>query len=288
MTAETLWTPWTPRGRLDGPFRIPACLSRTSSQLHYRESIVRPMRTSNETLRRLERLHVRAWPATETARIDGWLWRWSGGGSQRANSVSTVSFIGNDMSNALDRVEARYHSKDCPSRLHTYDLSQPAGLPELLIARGYGAGETTVTMLATAGPGEAPADVEVADDPPAEWLDVYMEAITESRRAVNRQILRRVPDPRAFFSVRRGGRVISTALCVIDGGHAVAECVATRETDRGQRGADTAMRALMSWAASLGAHTVGLQVVEQNRPALALYRRLGFQPVCTNRFWVKP
>jgi len=130
--------------------------------------------------------------------------------------------------------------------------------------------------------------VTFAADPAAEWRDVYMRAITPSRRVVNRQILWRIPDPRAFISVRRGGRVISTALAVVDGGHAVAECVATREDARGQRGADTAMRALMYWAASLGAHTVGLQVVARNRPAIALYQRLGFEAVCANRFWVKP
>src|ERR1700734_1637215 len=49
----------------------------------------------DETARRLERLHVRAWPAGETARLDGWLWRWSGGASQRANSVATIDFTGN-------------------------------------------------------------------------------------------------------------------------------------------------------------------------------------------------
>ena len=251
-----------------------------------------PTHTSNETLRRLERLHVRAWPASETARIDGWLWRWSGGGSQRANSVSTIDFIGNDMADALDRVEARYRAKDCPSQVHTFDLSQPSGLPALLTARGYGMGETTLTMLATAPiSGQQSGltlDVAVANDPNAEWLDVYMAAITAGRRAVNRQILRRIPDPRGFFSVRSGGRVISIALGVVDGGHAVDECVATREGARRRRGADVAMRALMTWAASLGAHTVGLQVVEQNQPAIALYRRLGFQTACTNRFWVKP
>jgi GNAT superfamily N-acetyltransferase len=247
------------------------------------------MRTVPETLRRLERLHVRAWPAAETERIDGWLWRWSGGGSQRANSVSTIDFIGNDLGSALDRVEARYRAKLSPVQFHTCDFSLPAGLPALLTARGYRAGESTVTMLATAAsPSIPPDDVVVTSDVTPEWLDVYLEAITENRRSVNRRILGRIPDPRAFFSVRRGGRVISTALCVIDGGYAVAECVATREDARGHRGADAAMRALMAWATSLGAHTIGLQFVSGNLPAMALYRRLGFGVVCTNRFWISP
>ena len=246
----------------------------------------------DETVRCLERLHVRAWPAGETARLDGWLWRWSGGGSQRANSVSTIDFTGNDVHAALDRVEALYRAKSSPSQLHTYALSQPPGLVEALTERGYGPGQTTLTMLATAPSTVMPPDlaglsVSVTDDPSAEWLDVYLEAITESRREVNQQILRRVPDPRAFFIVRRDGRAISTALGVVDGGHCVIECVATRAGSRGQRGADLAVRALMIWAASLGAHTIGLQVVHDNQAAITLYRRLGFVPVCDNQFWVK-
>ena len=52
------------------------------------------MQIAADDLRHIERLHVRAWPAFETANIHGWLWRYSGGASQRANSVSTVNFTG--------------------------------------------------------------------------------------------------------------------------------------------------------------------------------------------------
>lgn len=250
-----------------------------------------PRQTMNfdpDTLRLIERLHVRAWPATQSAHVDGWLWRWSGGGSQRANAVSTIDFTGTDPEAVLDRVEALYRAKGAPVRLHTYDLTRPKSLPALLAARSYGRGETTVTMLATTQTGPPPPGVHAANEPSAAWLSVYMEAISDNRRAVNREILRRIPGPRMFFTVYHDGRAISTALGVVHGGHAVAECVATRADARGQRGADSAMRALMAWAASLGAQTVGLQVVDTNVSASRLYTRLGFAAAATNRFWIGP
>ena len=186
----------------------------------------------------------------------------------------------------MSSIEARYRANRAPARFHTFDLTQPPDLADRLIARGYVAGEATLTMLGIAALGLVPDGVEITDHPTPEWLDVYLGAITESRRAVNRQILARVPDPRAFFSLRRDGRLISTALGVVHGAFAVVECVATRPDMRGQRGAEAAVRALLIWAASWGAHTVGLQVVENNASALALYRRLGFEAVCTNQFWV--
>ena len=81
------------------------------------------MKIADDDIRRIERLCVRAWPAFETADIHGWLWRLSGGGSQRANSVSTVDFAGGDPATALDAVEARYRARNAPVWIHTYDLS---------------------------------------------------------------------------------------------------------------------------------------------------------------------
>src|SRR5882672_4692454 len=151
------------------------------------------MQIAADDLRRIERLHVRAWPAFETANIHGWLWRYSGGGSQRANSVSTVDFVGGDPASALDEAEARYRAGNAMVRFHTYDLSAPAAIVDLLQRRGYRGGETTLTMAKTVGASDPPADVEVTSVPSAEWQQVYLGAISESRRSVNVQILGAVP-----------------------------------------------------------------------------------------------
>jgi GNAT superfamily N-acetyltransferase len=236
---------------------------------------------------RMERAHVLAWPALRTASIDGWLWRSSGGGSQRANSVSTIDFCGSDLDAAIDVVEARYEAAGMAARFHTYDHTAPAGLVARLRDRGYEEGETTLTMFRRLEPSATAAQVDIREHAWDEWFDVYLGAITESRRTVNRQILSAIPQPRAFFGCRKDGRMISTALCVIGFGCAVVECVATRPEARGQRGARTVMAGLLSWAARQDASLVGLQVVEGNAQAVQLYRSLGFVPGAANRFWSK-
>lgn len=241
-----------------------------------------------DVLRRMELAHVTAWPALETADMQGWLWRRSGGGSQRANSASTVRFTGDDPDAAIKAVEARYNALGARAQFHTFDWTEPAGLADLLQARGYRSGETTLTMIKHPAPADRPAEVVVMQQPDDGWLQVYLGAITESRRTVNAQILRGIPEPRAFFACRRNGRTISTALSVTGHGCAVVECVATAADARRQGGADAVMAGLAAWVATQPVEWVGLQVVESNAAALPLYRRLGFAAAATNRFWVQP
>ena len=245
------------------------------------------MLPNDDHMRAMERAHVKAWPATTTALVQGWLWRCSGGGSQRANSVSTVDFDGGDPDAALDAIEARYRAQGLPPRVQTFDLTLPTDLPDRLSARGYRETEATLTLFKRPEAVAEPTDVERSEAPTEDWLSVYLSAITENRRRVNVGILARAPGPRAFFTVRRDGVAISSALCVTGFGCAVVECVATAAGARRQGGAERAMRALESWARGQGVDWIGLQVVATNTAARALYDRLGYVAGAKNRFWVR-
>ena len=239
--------------------------------------------TRNDRVR-MERAHVLAWPALRTVIVDGWLWRSSGGGSQRANSVSTVDFTGGDVERAIDDVEARYRAVGAQVRFQTYDETMPSDLCNVLRRRGYQESEQTTTMFRRNGPVTAASDVERRDRPWPAWETVLFNTVTENRRVVNAQIVAGVPAPRMFF----GYRGMATALCVVGFGCAVVECVATRQDARRQGAAHAVMTGLLAWAAEQDVDLVGLQVVASNVAAVRLYEALGFVAGATNRFWMRP
>jgi GNAT superfamily N-acetyltransferase len=236
---------------------------------------------------RMERAHVHAWPALETETIDLWRWRCSGGGSNRANSVSTIDFHGTDPEAAITRTETLYRDRDAPAKFQTFDETSPPTLPDTLRARGYRPVNPTTTMFKRLTPTPPPQDVETRDHPWPEWRNLYLSEITADRRTVNNRILDLVPAPRAFFACRRNGQVVATALGVAAFGCVVIECVATRSDTRRQGAATSVLAALQSWAARQDVDWIGLQVVTGNTPALTLYQRLGFVAGATNTYWIR-
>lgn len=225
----------------------------------------------------LERAGVKAWPALETADLGGWLWRYSSGGSQRANSVATLAFDGRDLAEAIADVEARYRRVGAAPRFQITGAAVPSDLDAHLAARGYRINDPCTTLARAVAPDEAwPDGAETTEAPTPDWLAVYGSVLTADRVQVAPRILARVPGPRAFCAVRREGRVVSTALAVADGPVAVAECVATAPDARRQGAAAAVMQAVAAWAAERGAHSLALGAVATNTAAQQLYARSGF------------
>jgi N-acetylglutamate synthase len=241
-----------------------------------------PSSLPRDRLVAIERTAVMAWPALETAKIDGWMWRCSGGGSQRANSVSALDFRGDDIDAAIGAAEARYRARGMAPMFQICDVNEPADLDARLERRGYRLQEPC-TVLAKSIPADAAArrdaDVEIADKPSADWLSVYLAGITPSRRDLAPRILAGVPASRAFLLVRDRGEPVATALCVVGDGVAIAECVMTRADQRRSGAGSRVMVALEAWGARQGATLAALQAVAANAPAQGLYAKLAYARV---------
>ena len=222
---------------------------------------------------------TKAWPAVETQDLDGWLWRFANGGSQRANSVSTLDFHGQDIDRAIADAEQRYRAQGARPQFQISDVCAPGDLAARLHRRGYEANDRCTTLVCP-----APTDAhgindgfEIFDRATAEWTACYTSVITADRRRTAPDILARVPDGAAFCGVRRDGQIIATALGVAHGGVTIAECVASVAAARRQGAAAAVMRGLAAWGGRQGCHTIALQALEHNASAQAMYRSLGYR-----------
>ena len=238
-----------------------------------------PLNVQRPTLLRIEKAALRAWPALETASIDGWLWRYTGGGSQRANSVSALTFTGTDAEAAIDEAERRYRARGASPMFQICDINAPADLDDRLERRGYRLQEPCTALAKEIAPGELQPDIEIASSFSEPWLGVYLPGISESRRHLAPKILAGVPPPRAFFLLGSNGEPVSAALGVVAHGVVIAECVATRAEFRRNGGSARIMTALEAWGARHGATIAALQAVAANEPAQALYAKLDYARV---------
>ena len=240
----------------------------------------RPVPMTSDQLLRLERAAVHAWPALETVRLNGWLWRYSGGGSQRANSVSPLEFAGGDVDTAIAEAERLYRARGMAAMFQICDLAVPGDLDQRLERAGYRLQEPC-TCLAKELDAAAtmPLGIEVGDTASEDWLSVYCAGITASRRDSAPVILARVPAPRAFLLLRQDLRPVSVALAVASEGLVIAECVATRAEYRRRGASAQIMRALEAWGVAQGATVAALQAVTANLPAQALYAKLDYRRV---------
>ena len=240
-----------------------------------------------DDLRRVERASFFAWPALESANVDGWVWRSSGGGYGRSNSTFTLDYDGTDLSASIAKVEQYYQYRGRRARFRISEVSEPPELKDALKARGYGI-EATALIMAKPAQLRKPnlAGIEWTQFPTPNWLRVYFGVIDETRRRIAPGILAMVPAPLAYFSCRQRGITLSCGLATIEDGIATIECIASREETRRRGGARAILGGVENWAHEEGAHTLHLQVSADNAGAIALYRKFGFEEVGRYDYWV--
>lgn len=229
----------------------------------------------------IERAAVRGWPALETADIDGWLARWSSGGSVRANSVSALAFHGGDLGRAIERARAFYSARGGAARFTVTECAAPSDLDAALEARGWLKASDNITMAKDLDGPVRPGDATVVghDAPTPDWVQVYLQGLSPDRRQIAMRIVAVVPGPRRFFSVVRDGATIASGLSVVDGALASVQCMATVPAARRTGAATAILGAIASYAASMRASRLYLQADAANADAIRVYKRDGFRVV---------
>lgn len=216
-----------------------------------------------------------AWPAYEQHAHDGWVLRYAGGVTKRANSVLPLS-VPADLGAAVAAAETFYGERGqrCAFSIGT---SAPAGLDAELERRGYDLVDPTVVMTLARGRGPAAAPgrvVRVEERPWPGWLETWWSV--DGRYGGGFEEAERICTgvPALYAAVEEDGVALAVGRGVPQDGTLGVYCMATRPEARRRGLARAVLRALLREGAAPSAYLV---TTRANVAAQAVYRGEGFE-----------
>jgi ribosomal protein S18 acetylase RimI-like enzyme len=234
----------------------------------------------------IEELAANAWRPEIEQVVDGWRLRYTRGITRRGNSVLPIAHGGSlSLDEKLAIAEDFYARWGEPSCFQLTQAAQPAGLLEVLKARGYQDGfhtqVQTVPVLNVLQKTAQPPDFQITieDHMPESWFDLciqiagYGEPSADARHG----ILTRIGPKVGFALLSIEGEPIAIGLGALERGWVGLFCMETRPEFRRQGAASALLHALADWSQGQKASQIYLQVMEDNSPALSLYAKAGFE-----------
>ncbi len=219
------------------------------------------------------------WPALDEVAVDGWVARFSGGVTQRANSVLPLR-APVDVDGALDVVEGLYAARGLPTVFQVGPRVAPGELDGVLASRGYVLGSPTSVFAGQVTAGAAVPGVVVEEAPSAEWLGLWWAVDGrggEDALAVAVRIL--TAGPALYATMRDGDGVVAVARLALVGEWGGVYCMAVRSDARRRGVGERLLAGLLVAGAGRGVRRAWLQVRAENSGARRLYQRAGFTEV---------
>jgi ribosomal protein S18 acetylase RimI-like enzyme len=243
---------------------------------------------TRDEIRALEALADRAWPAAETEPCDGWELRATGPGiGRRVNSVAPLADGTLPLAERIARAEAFYRARGLPPIFKLTAAALPAGLEDALVTAGYRV-DAPVSVRTRALPLPLPAGPARLEAHPSEqWQQVNAAAGEHCGSAPQLflELVTRIQSPRLFVSVEDQGETAAVGMGVAQEEWVNVFEIGTHPVHRRRGLARRVLGALLAWGAEQGARRAYLQVMPENRPALALYEGLGFEEAY--RYWYR-
>lgn len=229
---------------------------------------------------RVEEACLNAWPAPRQVLFAGWVLRFGGGLTRRANSANPLGIERTDPDTLIAGCEALYRRHRQPTIFRLPSLIEPA-VDERLAARGYGSEGVALVLHADIGALAETRDpaVRLLSRPGAEWLTAMaaLQRQTKKQARLYRRIVGALAIPAAFAALIEGDEIAALGFGAIHDGVICYESLVTdpRRLRRGH--ARRIIAGLAAWAVENGASGACLEVEAANAPALALYAALGFK-----------
>jgi len=240
-------------------------------------------------LRALEEKALNAWPGLQEVVCDGWMLRFAGGYTRRANAVVPLYEGRIAAERKISMCEERYALRGLPTVFKMLPFAHPAGLDPILHTRGYRREAETSVQVCDIRLLDLPVEEEVRcwPGPDAEWLEAraVCGGGREDERPQLRAILENIVPECCFAVLMRDGQPVSCGIGIAEDRFLGIFSVATREGQRNRGFGRQLIGVLARWGRRAGAEQAYLQVVDGNEPAMHLYAGLGFREAY--RYWYR-
>lgn len=221
---------------------------------------------------------VNAWPCFESQLADGWILRFAGGYSKRANSATPI-LAGATLDAALiDHILAQYAAHRIQPVFRLTSLEAPH-CDALLAERGFASFEPSYGMVAPLTDEHLPdPEVQIATVPDETWVRETAAAYggDKAHPDLLMRIVSRIRQRAGFATVTLDERSVAWGLAVAERGFLGLFDIVVAPELRGLGLSRTVVNGLLGWGRVQGCHTAYLQVREANNVARDLYRSLGF------------
>jgi ribosomal protein S18 acetylase RimI-like enzyme len=232
-------------------------------------------------VRRLEEMSVNAWPDLGAVHMDGWVARFAGGVTSRANCLTALAPVG-DAVQVIDAAERLYAAADLPAQVRISPIV-PGGIDEHLAERGYAKHSETLAQIATleAGHDLDPA-VTLAPMSDSAWRAAYAAAnprFDAQALEIVAAIHAAIRVDKVFAATTEEGAIVALGFATLDRGWVSLQEIATAPSARGRGLARRLLGTLLAWGRARGGREAWLQVMADDTAAIPLYRSLGFTTV---------
>jgi len=240
-------------------------------------------------IRHLEELSLNALPALETTYLDGWVVRFAGGYTKRANSVNPLYTSATDVEAKITYCESMYAVRKQPTVYKMTSLAEPRDLDARLARSGYREEPGASVQLLALNGLEVPNQgrVIVSADANEQWLSAYfrLNNVQERYMPTMRHMLQHIAPQKCLAAVYIDGQIAAVGLGVMDRGFLGLFDIVTEPSMRKKGYGHQLMLYLLNWGKANGADYAYLQVMLSNSPALYLYEKLGFHEIY--RYWYR-
>ncbi len=232
----------------------------------------------------IEEIAANARSAFVQQRLERWTLRKSHSClGRRANSVLAIDQMPN-YKNWFDEITDFYQRFDSPVRFQISDAS-PAELDPMLAELDYWIDARTSVQINKAESIlkqiELNSDYEIFifDHLMEQWLDAYVhiENISAEKKPHHKRLLSMVGVRTGYLLLQLENQPIAVGRAVAERGWAGIFGVATARDYRRKGIGMQVMRALTEWSLQCNVENLYLQVMIDNKPAMNLYEKLGFE-----------